>query len=270
MVWPSGHLDVESASGGRFGSDTQALMGEWADLLAWMEGSEPASAGAIEPSELGPPLPRPRQVFAIGLNYAEHAEEAGHLREGVPQVFTKFPSCLAGPNARVSVASPRLDWEVELVVAVGAEASAVEAENAWSVVAGLMVGQDLSARDVQLAGAAPQWSLGKSFAGFGPTGPALVPLANLDRPDDLAIECLLNGERVQHARTSQMVWPVPELVARLSAVCTLYPGDLIFTGTPAGVGNRRQPPRYLAEGDLLVSRIEGLGELSNTFCAVAG
>ncbi len=266
-MWPSGHLDVESAGGGRFGSDPHSLLNEWQAAIEWMAEARPGAEGAIEFSELGPPLPRPRQIFAVGLNYAEHAEEAGHLREGVPQVFTKFPSCLAGPNACVEVPGPRLDWEVELVVAMGAEAHSVKPEKAWSVVAGLMVGQDLSARDVQLAGAAPQWSLGKSYPGFGPTGPVLVPLANLDHPEDLEIECLLNGEPVQHARTSQMVWPVPELIARLSAVCTLYPGDLIFTGTPAGVGNRRLPPRYLSQGDHLVSRIESLGELSNTFRA---
>ena len=266
-MWPSGHLDVEAAGAGRFGSDPHSLLGDWPAALEWMAKAEPRGEGVLDPAELGPPLPRPRQIFAIGLNYAEHAEEAGHLRDGVPQVFTKFPSCLAGPNDCIEVPSARLDWEVEMVVAIGVEARSLKSREAWSAVAGLMVGQDLSARDVQLAGSAPQWSLGKSYHGFGPTGPAMVPLANLCGPEDLEIECLLNGEPVQRARTSQMVWPVPELISRLSAVCTLYPGDLIFTGTPAGVGNRRVPPRYLGPGDLLVSRIEGLGELSNTFRA---
>jgi 2,4-didehydro-3-deoxy-L-rhamnonate hydrolase len=150
-------------------------------------------------------------------------------------VFTKFPSCLAGPVSTVAAASPRLDWEVELVVVIGRRADHALDERGWEHVAGLMVGQDLSARDVQLAGAAPQWSLGKSFPGFGPTGPYVVPPANLADCDDLPIECRLNGAVMRRARTSQLIWSVPELIARLSSVCPLLPGDLIFTGTPAGV-----------------------------------
>jgi 2-keto-4-pentenoate hydratase/2-oxohepta-3-ene-1,7-dioic acid hydratase in catechol pathway len=150
---------------------------------------------------------------------------------------------------------------------IGRRAHRVAAADAWDHVAGLTVGQDLSARDIQMLGSPPQFSLGKSFPGFGPTGPWLVtPDALADR-DDLAIGCAVNGEPVQAARTGAMLFPVGETIARLSAICPLLPGDLIFTGTPAGVGNRMDPPRYLAPGDELVSTIEGIGSLTTHFRA---
>jgi 2-keto-4-pentenoate hydratase/2-oxohepta-3-ene-1,7-dioic acid hydratase in catechol pathway len=173
----------------------------------------------------------------------------------MPLTFTKFPSCLTGPDATVQVTSPRLDWEVELVVVIGERGR----------VAGFTVGQDLSARDVQMLGSPPQFSLGKSFPGFGPTGPWVVTPDGLDDPDDLAISCALNGETMQSDRTSSMLFSVPETIARLSAVLPLLPGDLIFTGTPAGVGNRMDPPRYLQPGDALVSTIEGIGSITTRF-----
>ena len=144
-------------------------------------------------------------------------------------------------------------------------AEGVAAERAWEHVAGVTVGQDISARDVQMLGSPPQFSLGKSFPGFGPTGPWLVTPDALPARDDLAIACSLNGERVQADRTSSMLFPVPETIARLSAICPLLPGDLIFTGTPAGVGNRMDPPRFLRPGDELVSTIEGIGSMSTRF-----
>ncbi|EQD36724.1 fumarylacetoacetate (FAA) hydrolase family protein, partial [mine drainage metagenome] len=158
--------------------------------------------------------------------------------------------------------SPRLDWEIELVAVIGRTGRNIDEDKAWSFVAGLMIGQDLSARDVQLAGSAPQWSLGKSFSGFGPVGPWMTSARDCPNRDDLLIECELNGKRMQSDRTSNMIWSVSELVARLSWVCELRAGDLIFTGTPAGIGNRRTPPIYIRSGDRLVSRIEGLGEMA--------
>jgi 2-keto-4-pentenoate hydratase/2-oxohepta-3-ene-1,7-dioic acid hydratase in catechol pathway len=256
-----GAIDVERASGGRFAADPQAVYARWDDFAAWardMRGGEP-----YDPAALGPPVPRPRQVFALGLNYALHAREAGLDLPPMPLTFTKFPSCLTGPDATVQVASPQLDWEVELVVVIGRRAHRAPAS--WDHVAGVTVGQDLSARDVQMLGSPPQFSLGKSFPGFGPTGPWLVTPDALPDRDDLAIECWVNGERMQSDRTSSMLFSVPETVARLSAICPLLPGDLIFTGTPAGVGNRMEPPRYLQPGDELVSAIEGVGSITTRF-----
>jgi 2-keto-4-pentenoate hydratase/2-oxohepta-3-ene-1,7-dioic acid hydratase in catechol pathway len=257
-------LDVERASGGRFGSDPQAVYDAWDAFAEWGAGADLEAAEPYD-APLGPPVPRPRQIFALGLNYALHAREAGFELPPMPLVFTKFPSCLVGDGTTVRVATEKVDWEVELVVVIGRRAEAVAAERAWEHVAGVTVGQDLSARDVQMLGSPPQFSLGKSFPGFGPTGPWVTTADALPARDDLAIACSVNGERVQGDRTSSMIFTVPETVARLSAICPLLPGDLIFTGTPAGVGNRMDPPRYLQPGDELVSTIEGVGTLTTRF-----
>ena len=193
-------------------------------------------------------MPRPRQVFAIGLNYAEHAAEAGYPPDSMPVTFTKFPSSIVGPDAVVELPEGHVDWEVELVVVIGREAHKVDRESAWDHVAGLTIGQDLSERITQLQGSAPQFSLGKSFPGFGPTGPWLVTPDEFADTDDLAISCSLSGEGMQSSRTSMMLYDVPELLVRLSAVCPLLPGDIIFSGTPSGIGNRRTPPRFIGAG----------------------
>jgi 2-keto-4-pentenoate hydratase/2-oxohepta-3-ene-1,7-dioic acid hydratase in catechol pathway len=262
-------VDVERASGGRFGPSCESLYDAWPDFRAWCEAAALPEAEPLDAEQLDAPAPKPRQVFAIGLNYATHAEETGHGRPTRPPTFTKFPTCIAGPTAVVALPTGQVDWEVELVVVIGVRAERVAASGAWRYVAGLTVGQDLSARDVQYEGPVPQFSLGKSFPGFGPTGPWLVSPDELDDPDDLALRCTLNGELVQRGRTSQMLWPVPELIAHLSSVCPLLPGDLVFTGTPAGVGHGRRPPRYLRPGDELVSSIEGVGSFRTRFTAAA-
>ncbi len=265
LVWREGYSDVERASEGRFSHDMHDALSRWDRFQDWSQGMTPQISGSPDMKLMGPPVPRPSQIFAIGLNYREHAAEAGYDTRGLPQVFTKFPSCLTGPFSHVAAASPRTDWEVELVAVLGRTGRDIGEDDAWSFVAGLMIGQDISARDVQLAGSAPQWSLGKSFAGFGPTGPWITSTRDCPGRDDLGIECELNGERMQSDRTSSMIWSVSELVARLSKVCELRAGDLIFTGTPAGIGNRRSPPRYIFPGDRLVSRIETLGEIVSEF-----
>jgi 2-keto-4-pentenoate hydratase/2-oxohepta-3-ene-1,7-dioic acid hydratase in catechol pathway len=259
-------LDVEEASGGRFGSDPQALYSRWDDFLAWAA-SVPASGKQFEPAELGPPVPRPQQVFAIGVNYREHANEAGYPADSIPITFTKFPSCLTGPYAQVALPPGSVDWEVELVVVLAHRAENVVAADAWNYVAGLTVGQDLSEREAQNAGARPQYSLAKSHTGFGPTGPWVVPVTEFSNPDDLAISSTLSGEQMQSSRTSEMIYSVPVLIERLSSVLALYPGDIIFTGTPSGVGNARTPKRFIGPGDVLRSEIEGIGHLENTFRA---
>jgi 2-keto-4-pentenoate hydratase/2-oxohepta-3-ene-1,7-dioic acid hydratase in catechol pathway len=257
-------LDVERESAGRFSSDPQAAFDDWAAFAEWAGGLS-VGGEAFEPSRLEAPVPRPRQIFAIGVNYAEHAAEAGYPADTMPVTFTKFPSCLAGPVTHVELPTATVDWEVELVVVIGATADRVSRENAWTHVAGLTVGQDLSERTAQLLGGKPQFSLAKSHRGFGPTGPWLVTLDEFDNPSDLAIGCSVSGEQMQASRTSQLVYDVPELIARLSSVCVLSPGDLIFSGTPAGVGNAREPRRFLAPGDTLSSTIEGIGSLEQTF-----
>lgn len=270
LIDERGALDVAEASDGRFGPDPQSLIEKaWLEFLAWaadaMSGHQDRIA--CEASLLSAPVPRPRQVFAIGLNYAEHAAEAGYPPDATPVTFTKFPSCIVGPGAVVELPEGDVDWEVELVVVIGAEAHHVTRETAWDHVAGLTIGQDLSERITQLEGSAPQFSLGKSFPGFGPTGPWLVTPDEFADRDDLAISCSLSGEQMQSSRTSMMLYDVPELLVRLSAVCVLLPGDIIFSGTPSGIGNRRTPQRFIQPGETLVSAIEGIGELVTRFAS---
>ena len=260
-------VDVERASGGRFGPDPQALFDDWAAFRAWASTAEATDAAGepFAPADLGAPVPRPRQVFAIGVNYSEHASEAGYPPDSVPVTFTKFPSCIVGPDTVVELPSDVVDWEVELVVAIGAPVHRAAASAAWEHIAGVTVGQDLSERVVQMVGTKPQFSLGKSFPGFGPTGPWLVTPDELPDRDDLALECALDGEVMQTGRTSQMIYTVPQLIERLSAIVTLLPGDLVFTGTPAGIGNARTPKRFLQRHETLTSTIEGIGELTTRF-----
>jgi 2-keto-4-pentenoate hydratase/2-oxohepta-3-ene-1,7-dioic acid hydratase in catechol pathway len=262
-----GWVDVHGASGGRFGPDVQALYDEWDDLRAWAQALDPAAAAGLDPApldeaRLGAPAPRPRQVFAIGLNYRAHAEESGLAVPSMPATFTKYPASLAGPFDDVALPGDTVDWEVELVAVIGRRADRVAEADGWAHIAGVTVGQDLSERTVQFAAGA-QFSLGKSFRGFGPMGPVLVSPDELADPDDLGLGCSIDGEVGQDARTSDLVFTVPQLVAELSAVLPLLPGDVVFTGTPAGVGMTRQPPRYLRPGEVLESWIEGIGTTRN-------
>jgi 2-keto-4-pentenoate hydratase/2-oxohepta-3-ene-1,7-dioic acid hydratase in catechol pathway len=268
-------VDVHSASEGRFGPSPAAVYDDWDAFRAW--GASPAgtaattSAGAgepFDPAASGPPSPAPRQVFAVALNYRAHAAEAGMTAPDAPLIFAKFLSAFSGPVSEVVVpAGGHVDWECELVAVISREAHMIGVADAWSHVAGLTVGQDLSERILQRSGPAPQFGLGKSYPGFAPTGPVLVTPDEFSDPDDLPIGCEVNGQTMQSARTSTMIFPVAELVAYLSTVVTLFPGDVIFTGTPPGVGAGRTPPVFLAPGDQLHSWVEGIGELQQRFVA---
>jgi 2-keto-4-pentenoate hydratase/2-oxohepta-3-ene-1,7-dioic acid hydratase in catechol pathway len=257
-------LDVERISGGRFAADPMSVLAEWEAFAAWAAGRQPgAFEDALDESRLGPPVPRPTKVFGIGLNYRAHAAEAGLEPPAQPLVFTKFPSCIAGPRSTVPLSSAHVDWEAELVVVIGRRGRRIPEARVGEYLAGYCAGQDVSDRLVQFADKPPQFSLGKSFDGYGPIGPAVVALDAIAHPDDLAITCDVAGTRMQDARTSDMIFSVAALVSFLSGVCTLEPGDLIFTGTPAGVGSTRSPRRYLAAGEEIVTTIEGIGTLVN-------
>jgi 2-keto-4-pentenoate hydratase/2-oxohepta-3-ene-1,7-dioic acid hydratase in catechol pathway len=260
LIREDGIVDIATASGGSLPDDPQAVFDHWDELVALAARLSSADAPLV-PHDLLAPVPRPRQVFAIGVNYAAHAAEAGIEPPEFPPTFTKFPTCLTGPEATVELPSEFVDWEVELVVVIGRHAYEVAAGDGWRHVAGLTVGQDLSERIVQTRPPVPQFSLGKSFPGFGPIGPWIVSPDELNDPNDLAIGCTLNGEQVQKSRTSDLIFGVDELVHLLSSVTPLLPGDLIFTGTPSGVGGTRTPPRFLAPGDELVSTIDGIGTI---------
>lgn len=213
--------------------------------------------------ELEAPIPRPGQVFAIGLNYRHHASEMGLNLPTIPMVFTKFPSAVARPNTTIPVVAETVDWEAELVVVVGAGGRNISVSNARQAIAGYMVGQDVSERTLQMSTNPAQFGLGKSFESFAPTGPWLTTCDEIEDPQNLRIQCSLNGELQQNESTSDMVFSVFEIVSFLSSVCELRPGDLIFTGSPAGVGQGKKPPRFLRPGDELETSIEGLGTISN-------
>jgi len=264
-----GAIDVAGATGGRIGPDPVDALDAWSELVAAAPGFDPALAQPWDDAALGAPSPRPRQVFAIGLNYRSHAEESGMAVPDVPATFTKFPACITGPFAEVEVAGDTVDWEVELVVVIGARADRVEEGDAWTHVAGLTVGQDLTDRTLQFA-AGGQFSLGKSHRGFGPTGPWLVTADEFPEPDDLALGCSVDGTPVQAGRTSDLVFGVASLIAQLSAVVSLLPGDLVFTGTPSGVGMAAQPPRFLRPGEVVESWVEGIGTIRNRMVAPGG
>ena len=260
VIHAGGAIDVASASGGEFGPDATSLYERWDDFVAW---ASTASGGSpFDAHKLRAPSPTPRQSFGIGLNYAAHAAESGLPNPEFPPTFTKFPSCITGPYATVELPSDGIDWEVELVVIIGRTAHDVAEADGWTHIAGLTIGQDLSNRAVQLRPPAPQFSLGKSFPGFGPMGPWLVTPDEFADPDNLALSCTLNGETMQDSRTNDLIFSVPALIERLSGIVTLLPGDVIFTGTPSGVGVARKPPRFLSPGDVLISTIEGIGSIT--------
>ena len=262
-------LDVEQASGGRFGADPQSVYEVWAEFSSWAGVADLSGARPFAVEDLGPPVPRPAQVLAIGLNYSDHAAESGFEVPDAPTVmFTKWVTCLTGPVTDVVLpAGGHTDWEVEIVAVIGRETRDVPASAAWDYVAGLTVGQDLSERIGQMAGPSPQFSLAKSLPGFGPTGPWLVTPDEFADRDDLALGCSINGEQVQKARSRELIFSIPAMIAALSRQMRLLPGDVLFTGTPAGVGMGRSPQRWLAPGDELVSYVEGIGELRQRFVA---
>jgi 2-keto-4-pentenoate hydratase/2-oxohepta-3-ene-1,7-dioic acid hydratase in catechol pathway len=261
LVLADGVADVATASDGRFGPDLRAVYDNW-DAFVDFAGTVTATTGPLVEADLGNPVPAPRQVFAIGLNYRSHAEESGMVLPEVPATFTKYPASLSGPFDDIEIVGDSVDWEVELVVVIGRRADRVAEADAWSHVAGLTVGQDISDRKLQFAAGA-QFSLGKSRRGYGPMGPWLVTSDEVPNPDDLALGCSVDGEVVQDARTDDLVFNVPSLVAQLSDVLPLLPGDVIFTGTPAGVGVSRKPARFLQPGNVLETWIEGIGTIRN-------
>ena len=235
------------------------------ELAGRCSGAEPD--GRLDEVVLGPPVPDARQVFGIGLNYKSHAEESGMELPPAPLTFTKFPSCLAGPTAESrcpapsSTTRPSSSWSSAGPAATFGGCRL--GRGRWA-----HAGQDISDREVQLTGSPPQFCLGKSFGAYGPTGPAVVSVDTFENPDDIALRCEVWGEVVQESSTAQLIFGVPELVSYLSSICTLSPGDLIFTGTPDGVGMARG--RFLTPGDVIVTTVDGVGELHNRCTAPEG
>jgi 2-keto-4-pentenoate hydratase/2-oxohepta-3-ene-1,7-dioic acid hydratase in catechol pathway len=216
-----------------------------------------------------PPVPRPEKIICIGLNYADHARETGKEAPAEPVVFNKLQTALraAGDPIVLPRLSSKVDYEAELVVVIGARGRHIPKEKALEHVAGYACGNDVSARDWQAQKPGGQWLLGKSFDSFAPLGPELVTADEVGDAGNLAIRLSINGRTMQDSRTSQLIFGVPELVSYISGICTLAPGDLIFTGTPSGVGFARKPPIFLQAGDTVEVEIEMIGVLRNPVVA---
>jgi len=223
----------------------------------------------VEQLQLMPLIPNPEKVICIGLNYADHAHESGMALPTEPVHFSKFSSAVAAPGAPIVLpkVSAEVDYEAELVVVIGRGGRNIRREDAMQHVAAYCCGNDVSARDWQLRKPGGQWLLGKSFDSFAPFGPALVTADEVPDPSNLAIELRLNGQVMQQSSTSQLIFSIDQLVAYVSQVCTLAPGDLIFTGTPPGVGFARKPPVWLRPGDVVEVEIAGLGVLRSPVVA---
>ncbi|MEY3618988.1 MAG: hypothetical protein RL726_1686 [Actinomycetota bacterium] len=251
--------DAAKVAGDETLADPMVAVARFAELSALSDKAR--GSGAPVSGPLGVCVPRPSKVFGIGLNYKSHASESKMELPPAPLTFTKFPSCLVGPTDDVVLSGDVVDWEVELVVVIGVGGRHISREAAWSHVAGITLGQDISDRVVQTAGKPPQFSLGKSFDTYGPIGPVLVSVDSFADPDDIGLWCDVSGERMQDARSSDLIFDVPHLVSYLSSICSLEVGDMIFTGTPDGVGMARG--RLLKDGDVIDSGAEVIGALRN-------
>ena len=221
---------------------------------------------AEAPAVLLPPTPTPEKVFCIGLNYRDHAIETGADIPTEPVVFSKFNTALIGHGQEIQLPSisSKVDYEAELVVVIGKRAKNVSASEAMECVFGYTCGHDVSARDWQKGRPGGQWLLGKTFDTFAPVGPCVVTRQELPDPSNLRVQMELNGEMVQDSTTAQLIFDIPTVIAHLSRFVTLKPGDLIFTGTPPGVGDAKDPPVYLRSGDRCRVIVEEIGTLTNT------
>lgn len=262
LVDDTNFYDIAATSGGALGPDPLDALADVSALHALgARLSELQPSGSLDGVTLGPPIPRPRNSFAIGLNYQGHVAEADMDVPDVPLVFAKFSSCIVGPDAEVELRCDAGDYEAEMVAVIGTGGRDIATADAWDHVAGVMAGQDISDRALQFAAQPPHFDLGKSRDTYGPTGPSLVSVDLLADRDAMTITCDVNGERRQDGSTADLIFGVPELVAYISTIVTLAPGDLIFTGTPAGIGAATLT--FLEPGDVITTTIDGVGTLTN-------
>ncbi len=225
----------------------------------------PDAPGIVQDTsvEFGPPVPDPDKIICIGLNYADHANEAGLAQTEVPVFFAKFRNSLIGPTSPILLPriSSQIDYEGELAFIIGTRCKDVSEQKALQYVAGYTLMNDVSARDLQMQ--TSQYIAGKALDTFAPMGPGMVPASAIPNPQDLLLTTRVNGQVVQHASTADMIFSVAKVITFLSSLMTLEPGDIIATGTPAGVGFKRTPPLFLHEGDIVEVEIEGIGRIRN-------
>lgn len=261
---------VVSLAAARFG-DMLAVLAAGAEGRAGIESfaAKPPTTSILPLSAvtLLAPVPRPPKLICLGLNYRDHIAEAKRDIPTVPVIFTKFSNCVIGPGEPIVLPknSTKPDYEAEFAFVIGPGGRHIAAEDWQRHVFGYTIFNDVSARDVQSA--TSQWTMGKSFDTFAPMGPYLVSADEIADPHALDLRLSIAGEVLQRSNTRELIFGIPELVAYLSSIVTLEPGDVVATGTPGGVGFARRPPRYLRRGDEVVIRIEGLGELRNPVVA---
>ena len=262
---------VRSLANAGYGSDVQFFAGgeealEAARKLDAAKGAEQIALGEVQ---LLAPVQEPGKILCVGLNYRDHAVESKMAIPEVPTIFLKLPNAVTGPGAEIVLPrnSAQPDYEAEFAAVIGRGGRNIRAEDWEQHVLGYTILNDVSARDVQLA--TSQWTLGKSFDTFAPMGPAIVTTDAIRAPHALDIKLAIDGEVLQHSNTKHLIFKLPELIAHISAVVPLEPGDVISTGTPAGVGLGRTPQRWLKPGEEIVITIEGIGELRNRVVSAA-
>jgi 2-keto-4-pentenoate hydratase/2-oxohepta-3-ene-1,7-dioic acid hydratase in catechol pathway len=258
-------IDVEKA--GRYPSSVRAILaaGQFDALMA--DAKKALTGGgtvALDSVKLGPPVPDPEKIICLGLNYKAHAEEAGLKLPPAPILFPKFRNSLVGPQDDIvvpAVSANKVDYEVELAVVIGKRARDVAEDDALSYVAGYTCFNDVSARDMQMQ--TSQWAPGKAIDTFAPMGPGIVPAIEIGDPQNLQLKTRVNGQELQNDNTRLMIFSVANTIAFITSFMTLEPGDIIATGTPAGVGFTRNPPVRLVDGDVVEVEIEKIGTLRN-------
>lgn len=252
-------------------ADLISVLGAGAGVLprleGWLESAPPSEVTDLAGATLLAPIPKPGKFICVGLNYRDHAAEARMEIPKTPTIFSKFTNTVIGPGAPIVLpkASSKPDYEAEFAFVIGTGGRHIPANRWQDHVFGYTIVHDVSARDFQTA--TTQWLMGKTFDTFAPMGPWLVSADEIADPHQLSISLEIGGERLQDSNTRELIFKIPELVEYISSVCTLEPGDVVSTGTPAGVGFARKPPRWLKAGDEVVIRVEGIGELRNPVVA---
>jgi 2,4-didehydro-3-deoxy-L-rhamnonate hydrolase len=260
-------VDIEQASEGRIGSDPMVYSDlAWHPALRELAASiDPAAWPELDMATLGAPVPRPPKGFGVALNYRSHAIESNKDIPTEPHFFGKTENCVCGPYDEIVVPAGRdmIDYEAEMVIAFGRTCAKATEADAWSFIAGVTAGQDISDRGEQFRPPVKQFTIAKTYDTFGPTGPFLVTPDELPDPDSIGVQGRIDGEIVQDGNTDDLIFSVPALVAWLSRFITFRPGDLVWTGTPGGVGEARTPQLFLRDGMILETEVEGVGTMRN-------
>lgn len=260
-------IDIEQAGGGALASDPMVVcdLANHVALAAIAAQADPTQWPLLDEALLGAPVPRPPKGFGVALNYRQHAIESGREFPTEPHLFAKTDNCVCGPYDEIIVPAghTHIDYEAELVIVFGRTCKGATRDDAWSYLSGVTCGQDISDRAEQFRLPVKQFTIAKSYDTFGPIGPYLVTPDDLPNRDALDLEGRVSGEVMQHSNTSDLIFDVPAIVEWLSRYITFQPGDLVWTGTPGGVGEARNPQRFLHAGDVVETEIAGIGTMRN-------